>query len=89
MDTLLPFMIIILKGSEGLQEKCMFYSEEFKEETVKLVLTSGKSQAQIGRELGVNSLTIYTWIRLSQGNQFSKEGSPLTGDKKKAFIKLV
>ena len=31
------------------------YSEDFKEETVKLVLNSGKSQAQIGRELGVNS----------------------------------
>lgn len=71
-----------------MQQKCKFYSEEFKEETVKLVLTSGKSQAQIGRELGVNCRTISTWVRFRQGNQSSKEGSLLMGDEKKAFMKL-
>jgi transposase-like protein len=56
LDTLLPFMIIKLKKEgEVLDQKLKFYSEEFKEETVKLVLTSGKPQAQIGRELRVNS----------------------------------
>lgn len=35
-----------------LQKK---YSEDCKEVSVKLVLNSGKSQAQIGRELGVNN----------------------------------
>lgn len=38
--------------------KCCYkkkYSEDCKEVSVKLVLNSGKSQAQIGRELGVNS----------------------------------
>jgi len=71
-----------------LQQKGKFYSEEFKEETVKLVLNSGKSQAQIGRELGVNSRTISNWVRYRHGNQLSKEGSQLMGDEKKAFIKL-
>lgn len=82
-------MIIKLeKEGEVLDHKVKFYSEEFKEETVKLVLTSGKSQAQIGRELGVNCRTISTWVRYRPGNQLSKEGSHISADEKKELIKL-
>ena len=37
------------------------YTKEFKEEAVKLAQTSGKSTAQIARELGVSDSAIYQW----------------------------
>ena len=37
------------------------YTKEFKEEAVKLVQNSGKSTAQIARELGVSDSAIYQW----------------------------
>lgn len=37
------------------------YTEEFKKEAVRLVLTSGKTQRQIAKELGVTEWAISTW----------------------------
>jgi transposase len=37
------------------------YSKEFKDEAVRLLLTSGKTAAELGRELGVTGMTLGTW----------------------------
>ena len=37
------------------------YTEEFKQEAVELIKRSGKSQAQISRELGVSGQNISRW----------------------------
>ena len=37
------------------------YTEEFKRETVELIKSSGKSQAQIARELGICDQNISRW----------------------------
>jgi transposase len=37
------------------------YSMEFKREAVRLLMTSGKTAAQLGRELGVTGMTLGTW----------------------------
>ena len=37
------------------------YTREFKQEAVRLVQTSGKSIAQIARELGISDSAIHTW----------------------------
>ena len=37
------------------------YTEEFKRETVGLIKSSGKSQAQIARELGISDQNISRW----------------------------
>jgi transposase len=37
------------------------YTKEFKEEAVKLVESSGKSAAQVARDLGVSDSAIYLW----------------------------
>ena len=37
------------------------YSVEFKQEAVRLLMTSGKTAAQLGRELGVTGMTLGTW----------------------------
>jgi transposase len=45
------------------------YTKEFKEEAVKLAQNSGKSTAQIARELGVSDSAIYQWQK-----QFVEKG---------------
>ena len=37
------------------------YEEDFKREAVELVIHSGKTQAQIGRELGVSEYSLTLW----------------------------
>jgi transposase len=37
------------------------YSKEFKQEAVRLMLTSDKTAAELGRELGVSKMTMGTW----------------------------
>src|SRR5262245_40087626 len=39
------------------------YEEEFKRQAVELVIHSGKTQAQIARELGVSEYTLTLWKR--------------------------
>ncbi len=39
------------------------YTKEFKLETIELVKSSGKSQAQIARELGINEQNISRWMQ--------------------------
>src|SRR6516165_10860335 len=35
--------------------------KEFKQEAVRLLMTSGKTSAELGRELGVTGMTLGTW----------------------------
>jgi transposase len=37
------------------------YTKEFKEEAVRLAQTSGKSIAQVARELGISDTSIHQW----------------------------
>ena len=37
------------------------YSKEFKEEAVRLLLTSGKTAKKLGRELGVTGMSLANW----------------------------
>ena len=40
------------------------YEEEFKRQAVELVIHSGKTQAQIARELGVSEYRLTLWKRI-------------------------
>ena len=37
------------------------YSQEFKQEAVRLLLTSGKTAKQLGQELGVSGMSLANW----------------------------
>lgn len=39
------------------------YTKEFKEEAVKLMQNSGKSAAQVARDLGISDNSLYNWQR--------------------------
>ena len=42
------------------------YSQEFKDEAVKLVLENGTAVRQAARDLGVSEFTLRTWIKKAQ-----------------------
>ena len=45
--------------SEKKEQK--FYTEEFKRQAVELMIHSGRSIVQLGRELGVSEASLYLW----------------------------
>ena len=45
------------------ERKKKMYPSEFKESAIKLVVESGKTAAEVSRELGINTNTMNTWIR--------------------------
>jgi transposase len=47
----------------------------FKEQAVQLVLTQQKSGAQVARELGIPSKTLYAWVAADQADPVA----PLVG----------
>ena len=49
------------------------YAEEFKRQAVELVIHSGKTQAQIARELGVSGYSFNLWKKALTGFNASKE----------------
>ena len=53
------------------------YTREFKEEAVRLVQTSGKSIAQVARELGNSDSSIHQWRK--ELTQHGKEAFPGSG----------
>jgi transposase len=59
-------------GSGGSTQRR--YSEEFKRDAVSLWRRSGKSIAQVARELGVNDMSLGLWIKKSE------ESSPESED---------
>jgi transposase len=52
------------------------YTREFKEQAVQLAQTSGKSIAQVARELGISDTSIHQWRKeLAQHGQEAFPGS--------------
>lgn len=40
------------------------YTEEFKQDAVRLVETSGKPKTQVARELGISESALYRWLKV-------------------------
>lgn len=55
------------------------YSKEFKEEAVRLLLTSGKTAKELGRELGVTGTSLATWREEAIANGDHPEQARLDG----------
>ena len=55
------------------------YSKEFKQEAVRLLLTSGKSAQQLGRELGVSGMSLANWREEAIRNGDHPEQAKLDG----------
>jgi transposase len=55
------------------------YSKEFKEEAVRLLVTSGKPAAQLGKELGVTGMSLANWREEAIRNGDHPEQAKLEG----------
>src|ERR1041385_3670743 len=55
------------------------YSQAFKAEAVRLLLTSGKTARQLGRELGVTSMSLASWREEAIRNGDHPEQARLDG----------
>jgi transposase len=51
------------------------YPEEFRRETVQLVLTTDKTMAEVSRDLGINYKTLGNWVRAEQARQ-ARDAAP-------------
>jgi transposase len=51
------------------------FTEEFKNDAVKLVLEQGYSNSEVGRRLGVHSSNISRWVRQHRSAKENPEGS--------------
>lgn len=60
------------------------YTPEFRDEAVHLVRTSGRSQREIARDLGVPQSTLNEWVDLAQDRPLSA----LTGDERAELLEL-
>lgn len=52
------------------------YSPQFKAEAVQLVVTTGKTVAEVARDLGVNDTTLGNWVKAWR----DENPNPSTGD---------
>jgi len=64
------------------------YSEEFRADAVALVLTTGISIAQAGRDLGVNPETLRNWVKQAKIDRGEGPAGALTTVEREEFTKL-
>ena len=50
------------------------YPEEFRRESVRLVLTTDKSMAEVSRDLGNNYKTLGNWVRQERVDRGERDG---------------
>ena len=64
------------------------YSEEFRADAVALVMTTGISLAQAGRDLGVNPETLRNWVKQAKIDRGEGPAGALTSAEREEFTKL-
>ena len=69
-------------------DKQKIYSSEFKDSAVQMVLTSGKSAAQVARELGLPEWRVGGWVRAARKNG-SFGGTTANGNKEQQELQKL
>ncbi|MEO6049434.1 MAG: transposase [Candidatus Kapaibacterium sp.] len=52
-----------MKSDSKKSDQRRTYTQEFRDKAVRLTVTSGKTVAQISRDLGIGSHRLYEWRR--------------------------
>lgn len=61
------------------------YTPEFKSDAVALLRSSGRSIAEVARELGVSDMSLATWAREQAKNMNTKEAEEAEADRQEAI----
>jgi transposase len=64
------------------------YTDQFKEDALKLVETSGKSVAQVARDLGISPYTLHNWVQKAREDQPVITGEELSADERAELVEL-
>jgi transposase-like protein len=62
------------------------FSEEFKRDAVEIVRSSGKSIAEVARELGIYDSSLGNWVRQDQIDRGEREG--VSSDERQELVEL-
>jgi transposase len=62
------------------------FDPDFKEGAVRIVVESGKSIAQVARELGINAGTLANWVALQRHRQDQADG--VSQDERAELVRL-
>jgi transposase len=63
------------------------YSEEFKREAIELVRLTGKSSAQIAKDLGISDVSLRNWMKLAERDE-GKRPDGLSSDEREELQRL-
>ncbi|TWG22837.1 transposase [Micromonospora palomenae] len=64
------------------------YPEEFRRQAAALVLDSGRTIRDVGRELGVNHETLRNWVAQLRQERDGGQSSSLSGDERAQLLRL-
>jgi transposase len=70
------------------KQKNPVYSEEFKRDAVRLVTSSGRTRAEVARELGISGETLRTWVKAFSAEGAEAGGADLTADERAELREL-
>lgn len=65
------------------------YPEEFRQESVRLILTTDKSMAEVSRDLGINCETLGNWVRADLARQKRDQAPEALSESERAELKRV
>ena len=65
------------------------YPEEFRRESVRLVLTTDISMAEVSRDLGINYKTLGNWVRAEQARETRDQAPGALSESERAELKRV
>jgi len=67
------------------------YPEEFRQQAVELVATSGKTIAEVARDLGMNDTTLGNWVKAARTERGEPDASgtvPLNAEERAELARL-
>lgn len=66
------------------------YTDQFKQDALKLVETSGKPVSHIARDLGISPYTLHNWVQKARKNRpvITGNDDELTADERAELVEL-
>ncbi len=64
------------------------FTDEFKAEVVKKVLSSGKTAGQVARELDLTETAVRHWVRQAEIDARRNPAGPLTSEERAELVRL-
>lgn len=64
------------------------YSEEFKQDAIKLVASTGRSVNSVAKDLGVNTESLRKWVRAAEDAEVGGGGEPVTPAEREELKRL-